>query len=190
MREEVILIGPMGVGKSTIGTLLSEKLQVQAIGLDDIRWYYYYKQGYNAAYAKSLRQQKGFRKGLYPYWKPFEADSVAAMLADFRECVFHLGAGQSVYEDPVLFAKVQQALQDCAHVVLLIPARDHSESLDYLVNRFKERGRPPDAEMVELLQHFIEHPSNWTLAKHIVFVKDKSPESICEEILAIIRQQS
>ncbi len=188
MRKEVILIGPMGVGKTTLATLLSEKLQVQSIGLDEIRWYYYYKQGYSVAYAQALRQQKGFRKGLYAYWKPFEADSVVAMLADFQGCVFHFGAGQSVYEDPALFAKVQDALKDCAHVVLLVPAKDHCESLEYLVNRFKARGHTPDADMVEMLKHFIEHPSNWTLAKHIVFIKDKSLEIICEEVLAITQQ--
>ncbi len=188
MRKEVILIGPMGVGKTTLATLLSEKLQVQSIGLDEIRWYYYYKQGYSVAYAEELRQQKGFRNGLYAYWKPFEADSVVAMLEDFQGCVFNFGAGQSVYEDPALFAKVQDALKDCAHVVLLIPAKDHSESLEYLVNRFNEIGYPPDEEKVELLKHFIEHSSNWTLAKHIVFIKDKSKETICEELLAIIQQ--
>jgi hypothetical protein len=56
------------------------------------------------------------------------------------------------------------------------------------VNRFKERGHTPDADMVEMLKHFIEHPSNWTLAKHIVFIKDKSLEIICEEVLAITQQ--
>ncbi|QHT69972.1 shikimate kinase [Rhodocytophaga rosea] len=185
MRKEVILIGPMGVGKTTTALLLSEKLQIQSIGLDDIRWYYYYKQGYSIAHAKALRQEKGFRNGIYPYWKPFEASSVVAMLADFQDCVFHFGAGQSVYEDPALFAKVQDALNNCENVVLLIPSRDHAESLAYLVNRFKERGKTPDEDMVGLLKLFIEHPSNWTLAKHIVFTKDKSPSIVCDEVLSI-----
>jgi shikimate kinase len=188
MRTEVILIGPMGVGKTTIAMLLSQKLRVQSIGLDDIRWYYYYKQGYNVAYAQSLREQKGFKNGLYPYWKSFEADSVGAMLADFQNCVFHLGAGQSVYQDPALSAKVQNALKECAHIVLLIPSEDHAESLEFLVDRFGQRGRTPDKDMVEMLKHFIEHPSNWTLAKHIVFIKGKSPETICEEVLALLQQ--
>src|SRR3712207_2963043 len=98
MHTEVILIGPMGVGKSTTALLLSQKLQVQSIGLDDVRWYYYYKKGYSVAKAKELLQEKGFNKGLYPYWKPFEADSVVHLLQDFQQCIFHFGAGQSVYE--------------------------------------------------------------------------------------------
>lgn len=190
MRKEIILIGPMGVGKTTIGMLLSEKLQVQSVGLDDIRWYYYYKQGYSVAYARSLREQQGFRKGLYPYWKPFEADSVPAMLQDFQGCVFHFGAGQSVYEDPVLFAKVQHVLSECENVVLLIPAKDHDESLASLLNRMKDRGQTPSEEMIEMLKHFIEHPSNWTLAKHVVYIKDKSPEAICEEVMTATQQNS
>ena len=53
------------------------------------------------------------------------------------------------------------------------------EELDY-VDYHKEEGI---RERRKLNKHFVEHPSNKRLAKHIFYTKDKSPETTTNEII-------
>ena len=39
-RSEIILIGPIGAGKSTIGCLLAERLDLPQVSMDEIRCRY------------------------------------------------------------------------------------------------------------------------------------------------------
>ena len=40
LRSEIILIGPIGAGKSTIGRLLAERLDLPQVSMDDSRCRY------------------------------------------------------------------------------------------------------------------------------------------------------
>jgi len=37
----------------------------------------------------------------------------------------------------------------------------------------------------ELIEYLVYNHSNYEIAKHTVFVKDKTPEEVCDEILLI-----
>ena len=37
-----------------------------------------------------------------------------------------------------------------------------------------------------ILEHLVFHPTHDELAKHIVYVKDKTPEQVCDEILKVV----
>ena len=52
MRREIILIGPIGAGKSTLGRLLADRLEVPSVSMDQVRWDYYRAIGYDAAAAQ------------------------------------------------------------------------------------------------------------------------------------------
>jgi adenylylsulfate kinase-like enzyme len=56
----VILIGPIGAGKSTVGKLLSVKLGLLQIETDELRWKYYEEIGYDAALARKKNETEGF----------------------------------------------------------------------------------------------------------------------------------
>ncbi|NUM49250.1 MAG: shikimate kinase [Anaerolineales bacterium] len=181
MKTDLILIGPIGTGKSTLGELLAKKLGLAQISMDDVRFDYYQEIGYDPALAEEKRKTNGIW-GVYPYWKPFEAHAVERLLADHQACVFDLGAGHSVYEDPALFARVQKALVPYPNVILLLPSPDKDESIEILNERepFLRNTTP------NINAHFIHHPSNETLAKIIIYTKNKTPEETCEEILHTI----
>jgi shikimate kinase len=178
---EIILIGPIGAGKSTVGELLAQKLNLPQVSMDDLRVGYYNEIGYDEEYAKRKRETDGLW-GVYTYWKPFEAHSVERILASHRDCVIDLGAGHSVYEDEVLYARIQRALEPYQNIFLLLPSPDPDESLAILNEReeFLREMKP------NINEHFIWHHSNYDLAKFIIYTKDKSPPQTCDEIIGLM----
>ncbi len=181
MNLDIILIGPIGAGKSTIGALLANKLGLPQCSLDKLRWDYYKEIGYNEELAKSKRELEDFW-GLQQYWKPFEAYAVERLLAEHSQCVIDFGAGHSVYEDAALFRRVQQALAPYPNVVLLLP----SPNLDESVQILNERNEEQADGIRSINEHFVRHSSNYVLAKFTAYTKGKTPEETCSEILHLI----
>jgi shikimate kinase len=181
----VVLIGPIAAGKSTLGNLLSAALGLPHCSLDEVRFRYYGEIGYDESVAKREYQSQGFW-GLYRYWKPFEAHAVERVLEDHPSSVIDFGAGHSVYEDDALMVRVKRALAPCRHVVLVLPSPDLNTSLNVL------RGRRPSLNEIDpdINEHFITHPSNYALATITVYTDGRLPEDTCAEIVARIIRSS
>lgn len=182
MKSDIILIGPISAGKSTIGSLLASKLSLFQCSMDERRWDSYKEIGYDEELAKYKRQTEGFW-GIYQYWKPFEAYAVERLLSEHQQCVIDFGAGHSVYEDAVLFQRVKQALSPYPNVVLLIPSPNVDESVKILNerNEYVPNGKP------NINEHFVRHHSNYQLAKFTVYTKDKTPKETCDDILKLLQ---
>ena len=190
MNSTIVLIGPLGAGKTTIGCLLSEKLNLPLCSLDNIRWAYYEEVGYDKTLAaKIATSDQGFR-GVLHYSKPFEAQMVEKVLADHHG-IIDFGASNSVYDDTDLLARVENTLAPYPNVILLLPSPDMDESAVLLKTRLTrmltEAGKEFTDELFELNEYFIKHPSNHQLAKLVVYTKDKTPVKICEEIVLKLR---
>jgi shikimate kinase len=185
MGREVILIGPMGVGKSTQGKLLADALGLPRCSMDDIRWDYYREIGFDEEKQREIGEKEGF-EGIYRYWKPFEAHAVERLLADHHDCVIDFGAGHSVFENGELFERVRKALEPYPNVVLLLPSPDPEVSIRVLHTR---NGGPPSGGF-DLNSHFIRHHSNHDLAKIVVYTKAKTPEETRDSILTAITEKA
>ncbi|MCX6048552.1 MAG: shikimate kinase [Chloroflexi bacterium] len=181
MTAEIILIGPIGAGKSTLSRLLAEKLDLPRASMDDLRWDYYKEIGFDEAVQKQIGDQEGF-PGVYRYWKPFEAHAVERLLAEQHNCVIDFGGGHSVYEDDALFARVQQILAPYPNVILILPSPDLDESVRIL----RERNGGGVADDFDFHEHFVKHHSNHDLAKFVVYTQGKTPEETRDEILRLL----
>lgn len=181
----VILMGPIGVGKTTVGRFLAEKLDLPFCSLDELRPSYYQQIGYDSSAASTAQSAEGIR-GLLRYAAPFDAQMIALALADYGQAVFDFGASNSVYEDPHLLAQVEALLAPYPHVILLLPTADPEESAAFLQGRLTRMltaaGQPFTDELFTLNAHFINHPSNRRLAKRIIYTKDQTPEMIAAAI--------
>jgi shikimate kinase len=186
MSSTIILIGPLGAGKTTVGGLVAEKLGLPFCSVDQVREYYYQKVGYDHAFAARIAASDQGVPGVLRYSKPFEAQMVQKILADHHG-VIDFGASNSVYDDKELFARVQNALAPYPNVVLLLPSPDLDESAEILKRRLTQMltgaGKEFTDELFELNEYFVRHPSNHRLAKRVIYTKDKTPEEICDEIV-------
>lgn len=183
MFSDIILIGPIGVGKSTQGKCLADRLGLPQYSMDDLRWGYYNEIGYDRTLVQQKRTAEGMQS-VIQYWKPFEAYAVERLLSEHPDGVVDFGAGHSVYEDKRLFERVQRALASYPNVVLLLPAIDVNESARILSQR--NRDLPNDTHTIN--EHYLHHPSNSILAKHTVYTNGKTREETCTEILQITGQ--
>ncbi len=179
MRKEIVLIGPPTVGKSTVSKVLAEKLDIPKVSMDDVLFGYFREVGFDENHWKLIREKLG-PSAAYRYLKVFGSYGVKRILESHHNCIFDFGGGGVMGDFPDEFAAMKAMLTDFGNVVFLIPAHDKKESLQYLYDRLKIN--PPGWT---ILEHIVFHPSHDELAKHIVYVKDKTPEQISDDILKI-----
>lgn len=159
MRDEIVIIGPVSVGKTTVSKLLSEKLGIPRVSMDDVLFDYFREVGFDENHWKHIIEKLGRPAG-YKYLKVFGSYGVRRLLEDHRDCVFDFGGGGVMGEFPDEAAAFKALLADFTNVVFLIPAADKKESLKYLYDRLKIN--PPGWT---ILEHIVFHPSHEELAK-------------------------
>ena len=187
MNTSVILIGPVGAGKSTVAKMLSQQLGLAHVSLDEVRHRFHAETDYDEDVVKRLRRQS-FEE-LIRYWQPYAAHVVVRALSEHENSILDFGAIHSVYDDTDLLDKVDQVLAPYPNVILLLPSADLDESVRILHDRGKTPGLAPDVlEMwCRIIERFVKNPSNRRLSKHIVYTKDKTPETTTADVSNIIR---
>lgn len=182
-RNEIILIGPVGAGKSTLGKLLSKALHLPQCSMDEYRWNYYNEIGYDDAFAKELGKKEGFW-ALYMYWKEFECYAVERLLSEHHDCVIDFGAGHAVYENGNHLDRAKKAMEPFQNVVLILPSADTAESISTLNKRNGDEENP---NRMSINAHFVKHPSIRDLAKLTVYTHGKTPDETRDEILSTVK---
>lgn len=178
MTEKIILIGPMGVGKSSVAHSLAARFDSPVIDIDELRWGSFARMpGYDDNIVKKLFDSDRGAEA-FAYMKPFEAQLVVQVLEEYGQGIFDFGAGYTVYEDRALFEQVRRAFAPYRHIFLLRYSADPEESL----NALKERHDIPEALYYALNRPFIESPCNAALARHIIDTKAKTIAQIAAEI--------
>lgn len=180
MQQTIILTGPVGVGKTTVGRLAAKILNMPFVDLDDQRERLYAKTDYSETKAELQYALHGIG-GWYRYQKPYELHSVERILEESAGSLIAFGAGQSVYETAEQRNAFRALVAPVRHTFLLIPYSGLAESLDFLSKRVAN----PDEQTLNqiLLPQILEQP----FAAHTVFVAGKTVQQAADEIVDIVR---
>jgi len=182
--SSVILIGPIRTGKSSIAKQLSADTGLSRKSLDDLRWKYYDEIGFDHAHAKLL-EDTGRSNERRHYWSKHDPYAIRRFLQEFgRDHVLDFGGSHSLHEDESQLEQVKSILSEYYNVVLVLPAPDIEESLRILNAR---RGEPHMSYGFDLNRLMLEHKSNYELAKHIIYTKDKSVKESSAELQLLLR---
>lgn len=166
LSKSIILIGPMGSGKSTISYRLQEKLNMSHISLDN--------KDKLSIYYKKEREFNNF--------KDFEFYLTSSVLTNLQEpTIIDFGAGHSIYENKAMFLEIKNLISRFENVILLMPSKDKEESLVILNKR---KGIEEDSHKYRDNKHFVNMPCNYELATLTIYTKDKTPNQIVDEIIA------
>ncbi len=187
VQTPIILIGPMGAGKSTIAALLAERLKLERAELDELRWEYFKEMVYDREAARKLNQD-GDLFGLVAFMKPLEVQSIVRVISEHPNCVIDLGASNSVFDDESYLSTVKNALAPLQNVILLMPSPDPDESMQILNSRIPDAVPPENrAKFIALNEYFAKHPTNHTLAKITVYSKGQTADQTCDEIIGKLK---
>lgn len=182
--NSIILIGPMGIGKTSVSKILANELGLEYIDIDELRWVYFSQQDdFDGELVDKLFGDSKEAEA-FTYVKPFEARYVVDMLKKYQSGIFDFGAGYTVYDNEELFTIVKSALASYKYVIFLRYSKDNSESLEALRSRHEDI---PDDLYLLLNKAFIESPCNEQLATSIIDTKGKTVSEVADEILEIVR---
>ena len=188
----IVLIGPLAVGKTTVGTQLASLLSVPLCSVDEVRWAYFDEMGYNRLVAERLFAAGRTVAEKLAYGQPFEVYAIERIMAARSSGVIDFGASNSVYEDASLLSRVEAALS-AAHVVLLVPSKDPAKSEQVLAERLemvmRAKGEVVSDELLALNSYFIRHPANRYLAGQVIYTSGRPPTAIAQELAHSLRRR-
>ena len=167
MVNSIILVGPMGAGKSTIGKLLASRLRYDFLDTDSL---IEERTGADIPWIFDVEGEPGFR----------ERESVVLQEAVKREnCVIATGGGI------VLAESNRREIKKCRLVVYL------TANIDQLVERTcKDKKRPllqvdnPEKKIIELIRQ--RDPLYKEVATDILKTDGRSPKHVVQDVVNLL----
>lgn len=173
---QIVLVGYMGSGKSTVGRLLAEAMGLAFTDLD------HYIESRESQSIPEIFEQRGelyFRKREHQLLKEF--------LEENQEGILALGGGTPCYA-----GNMDVVLEQTPHVFYL------QLGVGQLVQRLapEQQGRPlishlSQEELPEFIgKHLFERNPFYDKAHHVIRIQDQKPEEVVQEILDILTAKS
>lgn len=183
MVRHVVVIGPVGVGKSTVGAALATLLGVPFVDLDEVASDHYAEVGQGIEQLIEQAKTYGFVEA-HRWWQPARVHAVRGVLQRPEASVIALGAGHSHFEDEHWFAEISKSLDD-SFVVLLLPEADVDASVTSLRHRcIDERGEDQDwlIDDVDFIRDWVVSTHNHSLADTVVYADGRPIEALAHDI--------
>lgn len=179
----MVLIGPAGVGKSTLGRILAERVGRSFVDLDAVADPYYQEVDWSIGRLRARIAAVG-RLAAEVEWEPARAHAVARVVADHPDAVIALGAGHTSYTRQDNLTSVRTVLRRCRHVVHVLPSPNRDTSLAVLRERcITSKSRTWIVDGHDFLASWLDEPGARLLATQTIYTNSDSPEQTVERLL-------
>jgi shikimate kinase len=180
-RRSILLIGPMGVGKSTIGEALARHYGLPLVALDDLRKELYAKMpGYSRDEERSIYESNG---DLHTYYEPFETQQIEWVLDRDEPSVFDFGGGHTVKSEKY-FQRILVSFAPYENVIFLTISPNNEKTIHELHFESREGIDSRILNQYNLLNRtIIDSECNAKLAKHVVYRNEKTVDETLIEII-------
>lgn len=177
----LVLIGPPGAGKSTVGPLVASALNVEFVDADEASIPYYEEAGWPLTRFADLIEVAGYERA-HLAWEEALAYAAPRLLRDHRHAVIAFGAGHTHVTTPARRAIIRRTLQEHT-VVLLRPAHDPAASVAELRSRcVAGKGRDWIRDGVDWLDRWSRDGLDDHLATETVYTIGRSPTQVASDV--------
>lgn len=179
----MVLVGPAGTGKTTLGREIAAKTRRAFVDLDAVGDAYYAQVGWSMDRLRERIADIG-RLAAEREWEPARAHAVAGVVADHPDAVIALGAGHTSYTDQQYLATVRTALERCRDVVRILPSTHRDTSLTALRRRCTaDKGRTWIIDGHDFLAHWLDDPGTQLVATRTIYTGDETPDQTAARLL-------
>jgi adenylate kinase family enzyme len=181
----LVLIGPYGVGKTTIAKLVAEQLGLPQYSLDELADKY--REGFAGGACAALHSQAACDSAALEEWHVYLVTTFLDEHAG-EASILDLGAGHALFSEDNI-ERVSSSF-DNHFVVLLMPSNEPADCHRYLAQR---NGMHPEKSTKPHLawnRYFLAHASPALLADSVVYLKERTPNEVALEIVNLIKLAS
>lgn len=188
-RPALVLVGPAGAGKTTLGLAVAALRGLAFVDLDEVGEAYYAEVGWSVARLVETARRVG-RVEAERRWEPARAHAVSRVLRDHPGQVVALGAGHTSYTEPAHRRTVAAALRDTS-VAYLEPFADRDRSLAELRRRcLADKGTTWEREGHDFLAAWLDDPWTRGLATMLVRTGEGDREQQVSELVSAVHSPS
>ena len=174
--KTIILMGPIGAGKSTQAKLLSQTLGQRRCSYDEVKGGYRTKVGFSGEIARSINEEHGLY-AMISYMNEFKSQMLGPIINDHPGHVIDLGGSAQCFDEPQQIERARQVFDPIPDIFLLLPSQDLATNITSL---------PGLKEDYPINAYLIMHPTNALFAKKTIYTLGKTPAETMQEIVSLI----
>jgi|GEM_PF-155482 len=172
--KKIILSGPPGAGKTTIGKIFSQKIKVNFYDLDD---YVSEKLGLN-------NSREVIEKFGHEYFREKESFYLEELLEKKEKIIISVGGGTNSRNDYKYVIKNQETIQKNCFNICILPSENIDEAIKILSSRLDNERRATVIDTKSLYDRWEVHtPILIEQSDIIVYTYNENPEKIIKGIV-------
>jgi shikimate kinase len=177
----LVLIGPPGAGKSTVGSLVASALGMEFVDADEASVMYYEEAGWPLTRFAELVEVAGYERA-HLEWEEALAYATPRVLSTYPDAVVALGAGHTHVTTPARQPIIRRALDEHT-VVLLRPSQDLAASVAELRARcVAGKGRDWIRDGVDWLDRWSRDGLDDHLATETIYTIGRLPTQVASDV--------
>jgi hypothetical protein len=176
--DTIILLGPLGVGKSTQAKLMSDRTDQEVASYDAVKLALLEKEGFDLEECRRIRDEEGMY-AMWQYGNSFSIKTIPQFISKNNNKIIDLGAADHCFDEPEQAEQIFKLFEPYLNIFLLMPSTDLATSINTL---------PGIKDGRQLNTYFIMHPANDLIPKHCIYTNGKSKDDIHGELFSALSQ--